>query len=301
MPDKASIGQILRQHREERGLTPEQAAYQSKVPLKLLQALEADDYRMLPDAAYLVRFLHDYARLLKLDPDALKQEFHRTIHRPPGQSLAPAPPPPPPIPWKHVAWTGAAILVVTPLVFIVLSLASKRSAERAPAPPAVERPSEEPGPVADSSRLTPDRPVATLSDTVRSDTGDAPAGTPGIAPEPAGIAQGPPILPPERKAYRFLLTVNALEPTWMSVRADGGQEREVLLQKGQTARFVADTGFVVTVGNAGGVQLGLNGQPLPSLGAPGQVIRDLAIPPSRGPSDATRAPSPGGVGPGAAR
>jgi cytoskeleton protein RodZ len=302
MADKATIGQILRQHREERGLTPEQAAFQSKVPLRLLQALEADDYRMLPDAAYLLRFLHDYARLLKLDPDALKQEFQRTIHRPPGQSLAPAPPPPPPpIPWKHIAWTGAAILVVTPLVFIVLSLASKRSAERPPAPPVVERPSEEPGPVADSSRLTPDRPAATLSDSVRSDTGDAPAGTRGIVPGPAGIAPGPPILPAERRAYRFLLTAIALEPTWMSVRADGGQEREVLLQKGQTARFVADTGFVVTVGNAGGVQLGLNGQPLPSLGASGQVIRDLAIPPARGPSDVTGAPPREGAGPRAGR
>jgi cytoskeleton protein RodZ len=92
-----------------------------------------------------------------------------------------------------------------------------------------------------------------------------------------------------------------MEPTWMSVRVDGGQEREVLLQKGQIARFVADTGFVVTVGNAGGVEFGLNGQPLPSLGASGQVIRDLAIPPGRGPSDATGAPSPGSVRPRAAR
>lgn len=87
----------------------------------------------------------------------------------------------------------------------------------------------------------------------------------------------------------------------MTVRADGGQEREVLLQKGQIARFVADTGFIVTVGNAGGVEFSLNGQPLPSLGASGQVIRDLAIPPARGPSDATRIPSPGGVQPRAAR
>jgi cytoskeleton protein RodZ len=301
MTEKATIGQILRQHREERGLTPEQAAYQSKVPLRLLQALEADDYRLLPDAAYLIRFLHEYARLLKLDPAALEQEFRRTIHRPPGQSLAPVPPPPPPIPWKQVAWTGAAILVVTPLVFIVLSLASKRSAERAPAPPVVERPTEEPGPVGDSNRLGPDRPPATLSDAVRPDTGDASTGGRGIAPGPAGIAQAPPILPPERKPHRFLLTANALEPTWMSVRADGGLEREVLLQKGQTARFVADRGFVVTVGNAGGVELGLNGQPLPSLGASGQVIRDLAIPQGRGPSAASGAPSPGGVEPRPAR
>ncbi len=78
----------------------------------------------------------------------------------------------------------------------------------------------------------------------------------------------------------------------MAVRADGGQEREVLLQKGQTARFSADAGFVVTIGNAGGVELTLNGEPVPSLGASGQVIRDLTLPPPRRPSGAKGGPSP---------
>ena len=81
----------------------------------------------------------------------------------------------------------------------------------------------------------------------------------------------------------------------MSVRADGGQEREVLLQKGQTARFGADRGFVVTVGNAGGVELSLNGEPVPSLGASRQVIRDLTLPSPRRPSGATGVPSPESV------
>lgn len=40
--------------REERG-PPEQAALHSKVPLRWILALEADDHRPVPDAAYLVR------------------------------------------------------------------------------------------------------------------------------------------------------------------------------------------------------------------------------------------------------
>jgi cytoskeleton protein RodZ len=87
------------------------------------------------------------------------------------------------------------------------------------------------------------------------------------------------------KAPRFLLTARALEPAWMAVRADGGQVREVLLQKGQTARFSAERGFLVTLGNAGGVDIQLNGERIPSLGASGQVIRDLALPPARPPRD----------------
>jgi cytoskeleton protein RodZ len=67
----------------------------------------------------------------------------------------------------------------------------------------------------------------------------------------------------------------------MRVRIDGRQVREVLLEKGQTARFAADAGFVITVGNAGGVDLSLNGERIPPLGASGQVVRELPIPPVR--------------------
>ncbi len=302
-PDKVSIGQMLRKQREERGLTPEQAAYQSKVPLRLLQALEADDYRMLPDPAYLTRFLHEYAVLLKLEPTALEAEFRSAIRRPPGISLAmvPSKPASAPIPWKHVLWTAAAILIVTPLVFIALSLASKRAADH-PAPPQVaERPSEGQTPAERAGPTAPDQLSAVRLESVRPGQMAGLAGVP--AASPAGLeSAGPPKqtptpVPPrsqeERKLRRFLLAARAVETTWMAVRADDGQERQVLLQQGQTARFVADTRFVVTVGNAGGVELSLNGKPMPSLGAPGQVIRDLVIPSATRDSQAPAALSPG--------
>jgi cytoskeleton protein RodZ len=298
MPEKMSIGQMLRKHREDRGLTPEQAAYQSKVPLRLLQALEADDYRLLPDPAYLIRLLHEYALLLKLDPKALEAEFRSAIRRPPGASLVaiPSQPPPAPIPWKQVLWTAAAILVVTPLVFIALSLASKRAAER-PALPQAARP--ERSRVEAEAPAMPDRLPAMPPEGVQpEETGGTGAGP---APPPRGFEaarpgqQAPAIASAqaERRLRRFLLTAHALEPTWMVVRGDGGEQREVLLQKGQTARFVADAGFVVTVGNAGGVELSLNGKLMPSLGASGQVVRDLAIPPAARESEALGAASPG--------
>ena len=240
-PDKASIGQMLRKQREERGLTPEQAAYQSKVPLRLLQALEADDYRMLPDPAYLIGLLHEYALLLKLDPKALEAEFRSAIRRPPGGFVAPAPPQPapPPIPWKHVLWTAAAILVVTPLVFIALSLASKRAADR-PAPrgwqsaPARNRRRSRRRVRRRRSRSPPRAPEAS-SRGRRAGR----ARFPPRARQAWGLRswrqKAPPPSPSpqtERTPRRLLLTARATETTWMAVRGDDGQERRVLLQKG---------------------------------------------------------------------
>ena len=132
MDGQESIGQTLRRRREERGLSVEQAAHQSKVPIRLVEALESDDYHLLPDALYLIRLLHDYATLLQLDAAAIEAEFRQAVRRPPHPSLAPpsASRPDPAIPWKQMLWTMLAILVVTPLVFIALSLASKRAQER---------------------------------------------------------------------------------------------------------------------------------------------------------------------------
>lgn len=77
----------------------------------------------------------------------------------------------------------------------------------------------------------------------------------------------------------------------MSVRADGGERRQVLLRAGEEARFVADSGFVVTLGNAGGVNLTLNGAPVPITGKSGDVIRDLALPSvDKGPGFPSAAP-----------
>jgi cytoskeleton protein RodZ len=76
-----------------------------------------------------------------------------------------------------------------------------------------------------------------------------------------------------------VLVVRAQEATWLSVRADRKDRREVLLQGGQTARFEAETDFHIIVGNAGGVTLSFDGTPLPPLGRSGEVIRDLVLPP----------------------
>jgi cytoskeleton protein RodZ len=292
MDAQTSIGSTLRQHREERGLTVEQAALQSKVPLRLVQTLESDDYHLLPDALYLVGLLREYAVFLKLDVVALETKFLAAIHRPSRTSLsiASTPRPTPTIPWKQVLWTVTAILVVTPLVFIALSLASKRSSDQAVQAPVAESRVEE----AAQGAGTADRLLESTfpSGSAVPATALEQAVPPPVETRDASTTLGQipirSVATTEKATGAHVLVATAREPTWLSVRADDQERKQVLLHAGQSTQFGAETRFHVIVGNAGGVTLWYNGTPLPALGRSGEVVRDLVLPPPAGRTPAKR-------------
>jgi cytoskeleton protein RodZ len=273
-------------------LTAEQAAAQSKVPLRLVHVLESGDYHLMPDPLYLIRLVHDYALFLGLDAGAIDAEFERAMHQPLRASAptAVARPAAPAIQWKQVRWTVAAIVVIAPLVAIALFLAGRRTSdETIPSRPSAARPDE----AASASASAASAADGVSDGLTRPGSSDA-TPLPGAAVTPAvGTHATPPApgadTPPPSRSSGHILVVRAQEPTWLSVRADRKDRREVLLQGGQTARFEAETDFHIIVGNAGGVMLSFDGTSLPPLGRSGEVIRNLVLPPVRrdsSPSDA---------------
>jgi cytoskeleton protein RodZ len=87
---------------------------------------------------------------------------------------------------------------------------------------------------------------------------------------------------PAQSAPRFLhqLKIEARERAWVRVIIDGKQKKDVLLNTGEAREWSAKEGFVLTFGNAGGVDLTLNGKRLAPVGASGQVIRNFRLPPA---------------------
>lgn len=78
--------------------------------------------------------------------------------------------------------------------------------------------------------------------------------------------------------YRLVARVN--EPTWIRVRMEDGRSTEETIPAGEIREWVSNGPFVLTVGNAGGIALELNGRALPPLGPRGAVIPRLVIPPT---------------------
>jgi hypothetical protein len=72
--------------------------------------------------------------------------------------------------------------------------------------------------------------------------------------------------------------VKAIEPTWIRVQTDRGAAVEELLPAGAVREWSTEKRFLITVGNAGGLEVTLNGQRLPPLGDRGAVIREMVLP-----------------------
>ena len=87
MPE--TIGQRLKQAREEKRLTLEKAAEATRVRLPYLQALENDDYSVMISAAQGRGFLRLYTDYLGLNLDAVVNEVKAANVT--AQALAPAP------------------------------------------------------------------------------------------------------------------------------------------------------------------------------------------------------------------
>jgi cytoskeleton protein RodZ len=156
-------------------------------------------------------------------------------------------------------------------------------AERPAPPPAAPVPAPAQTPPAVSAPAAPAPGPVTV--------GAAPA-VPPPAPGPGPVAgeaapaaaPPPPWLTDVQAATRgvsspYHLVARVSEPTWIRVRTEDGRSTEETVPAGQVREWVSNRPFVLTLGNAGGVRLELNGRTLPSLGPSGAVIARIALPP----------------------
>jgi cytoskeleton protein RodZ len=119
----ASLGAMLREAREQKGLSVADIAHQLKFAPRQIEALEMDDFKSLPEMTFLRGFIRSYAKILGIDADLLLATL-------PQKNAPPTPLIPisveVPFPtahsqqWQNLIWLGAALLLsVLVVVFAV--------------------------------------------------------------------------------------------------------------------------------------------------------------------------------------
>ena len=71
-----TVGQYLQKNREAVKIPLESMAGITRIPLANLQALERDEFHLLPAEAYARGFLRSYAKFIHLDPDKVVAAYY---------------------------------------------------------------------------------------------------------------------------------------------------------------------------------------------------------------------------------
>ncbi len=76
-----SLGQYLRNEREKRGLSIDEAALETNIAKKYIEALEKDEYGFFPAEMYVTGFLSSYIEILELDKELVLSMYKRAISK----------------------------------------------------------------------------------------------------------------------------------------------------------------------------------------------------------------------------
>ena len=292
MPHAESIGTSLGTHlralREAKGGSLEDMARSTRVGIRHLEALEDERLTDLPSPVFVRGFIRAYCGFLRENPEPALNCYEELAATRAAEQAASVPPRP------RTSWAGSSLVIGLVLLLILgvglvlVNLSVKKSggnslptAKTEAAKPATPTPPPAPAP---SSAVTPAPPPSAPA------TAAAPAATAALpaAGEPARPATPPSTAaaaaPPAPRTSSApasgeqRLVIRAVEPTWIRVQTDEGRIAEELLPAGASREWAAERRFLVTIGNAGGVELTLNGRALPPLGPKGTVIQRLELP-----------------------
>ena len=287
------LGEYLKHAREKKRLSLEQIASQTRIQEHHLQALESEDFANLPAKVFAKGFVRSYAKALGLDEEEAIQCFLETSGTFYDQSQLEQPLPHVQVkleaaPRQNMNWKlvfGLIVIIAAGAVWY--GLPNQQEAPIALSEPEDSspiEPIEEPiPPISDPQKsVVPIRPV----ESVPQSTPPAPVPTqptpkpiPPTSVEP--IPPTPPTPPVEDTTVdgSHTLEIEATQLTWVVVQSDKQAPNEALLQPGQRTTWKANKQFLLTLGNAAGVIIRLNGESQGPFGKPGQVVRNIRLRP----------------------
>lgn len=241
-PAHEPFGQDLRREREMREISIREIAESTKISTRFLEAIEHGDLSSLPAPVFTRGFIREYASYLGLDPEELVDRYMGMIAREEKQRQNEEAEMRerisgtfPVLPGRG-ALKWIAIAVIAILILAIgVYLLSKDG---------------------DS-----DGESATRPETIEQPISQPPAADPAADPG---------------RAETIEMTLRATSDSWINLQVDGQEPIDFTLTAGQSRNFEGRERIVLrTVGNAGGVDVTLNGVQIEPIGRVNQVVRDV--------------------------
>lgn len=247
-----SIGLLLARARRDAGLTVEAVSAATAVRVPIVRAIELDDFNRCGGDVYARGHIRAFARAIGIDPAPLVDRYDAEHGgRPAPTRVAPlyeadkmrVEP-------RRANWTMAMVAAIAIVVaFVAVTLVRGGSGQ----------------PVA--GRASQDGPSARPSASAAAHRTPTPPPTSSAQPGNSPIAAVP--------ADKVVVKLTADDgKSWVSATAaDGTTLFQGLLNKGQSETLTDDRKISLVLGNAGAIQMFVNGKDLGTAGGNGQLVR----------------------------
>jgi len=239
-----TIGKYLKRVRETCGYSLEDVAGITRINLRYLEAIEKDDFEKIPGETFSHGFIRSFARCIGISDEDISRKIRETLKTEPQavntqnqDDMAERSVVRKPGKARIILPAAAAVILAALLIVLFTS-------------------GRESGTIRNSKELK-----------------EVPAES--IEVQPQVVAENNQVV--QKKVEPVVLKVYARELTWISARIDDKETKEALLQPGDGVMWNGDEKVVITVGNAGGIDLDVNGKRLDPIGRRGEVIRDAVI------------------------
>lgn len=239
------IGERLRIAREAKGLSLDDVARQTRIPVRHLEHIEREEWESLPAITYSVGFVRSYANAVDLDGPALGAELREQLGATRAAGAATAyyePADPARVPPRWIAIAAALLAIIIVVGYVVWRHHAVGDAD-AVGPPAAEAPPPTEAPAA--------RPAAS-------------------APAAPANATGP-------------VTLTATEDVWVKVYEAHSPKSlfQGLLKAGQSYEVPATAQAPeIRTGRANVLRVTVGSTAIPPLGPPEKMIKDVSLKPA---------------------
>ncbi|BBB00550.1 hypothetical protein RVR_7674 [Actinacidiphila reveromycinica] len=253
--DRPSVGRALAQARTEAGLTVDEVSTTTRVRVPILQAIEQDDFSRCGGDVYARGHIRAIARAVGLDPDPLVEQY--AADHDADAAAAPVAPlyeaerikseP------RRPNWTAAMVAAIVAVIGFVGYTAVSGSGGDGGKPTARSGSSATPSPSASTTTASPQGNGAPT------------------APQPTDTSSAIAAAPPGKVTVKVTADGGA---SWIQATDGNGKQLfQASLEEGQSKTWTDDKKIKLIVGNAGAVQLFVNGKDLGPAGDKGQVVR----------------------------
>jgi len=272
----------LRTLREAKGLSLQDIFERTRISVANLDAIESGQYHLLPAPVYVRTFIKTYAQMIGADSQILLNAYEQYLaslnesvrqKKDTGKGRRKTGEPS----YNWMIWLLSATMTIIVIVLIgsFHDQPNPDISQVQPSASVQKTPDGNPAGTNLPAILKPPPASPDRVETAQASNNQAPPRSTEITRAGTGLKTDSNLQPQTQEqatGKKYHLTAEAREEVWVRIREDDNKPEQMLMKAGDKFERSASASFTIDIGNAGGIDIRLQGKSIGSIGKRGDVV-----------------------------